>query len=106
MSKVTSLDHHRKRRRGAEMEMLADGSWRVARTYFLPDDEAKLLDEHEAEAERHGAEFYNFGWGNGDNFICSKTSKGVLTTTIDRKTMEVPHSWKSWQEFRAMLPQR
>jgi hypothetical protein len=96
MSEVTNLDHHRKRRRGAEMGILPDGSPGVVRTYFLPDDEAKLLDEHEAEAERHGAEFYNFGWASGDNFICSKTSKGVLATEIDRKTMEVSHSWKSW----------
>jgi hypothetical protein len=96
MSEVTNLDHHRKRRRGAEMGILPDGSLGVVRTYFLSDDEAKLLDEHEAEAERKGAEFYNFGKVTGEDYIHSKTSKGRLTTTIDRKTMEVSHSWKSW----------
>jgi hypothetical protein len=48
---------------------------------------------HQAEAERQGAEFYNFGKVVGDESISSTTSKGWLTTEIDRKTGEVSHHW-------------
>lgn len=51
------------------------------------DETAKGLDEqkalwvaHEQEAEREGAEFHNFGWGESEGSICSKTNKGKLQT--------------------------
>jgi hypothetical protein len=53
----------------------------------------KLIDEHNAEAERIGAEFYNFGWCTEENCITSKTSKGILSSTIDPETGEIWHDW-------------
>jgi hypothetical protein len=60
--------------------------------------EDKLLRSHEAEAERHKAEFYNYGQVSGENNIESKTSKGRLVTHIDPKTMEVRHRWFTYAE--------
>jgi hypothetical protein len=39
-----------------------------------------LCNAHVAEAERQGAEFYNFGWFQDDDCLCSKTDKGILST--------------------------
>jgi hypothetical protein len=60
--------------------------------------EDKLLRSHEAEAEKQQAEFYNFGQGTGENFIESKTSKGRLLTSVDPKTMEATHEWRTYAE--------
>ena len=59
-----------------------------------------MLKAHEAEAAKHGAEFYNFGWHSGQNCICSKTEKGILETRIHPATMKVRHHWTSWGEYR------
>jgi hypothetical protein len=53
----------------------------------------KLLRSHEAEADAHSAEFFNYGWVQGDNQICSKTSQGKLASQIDPTTMQVSHEW-------------
>jgi hypothetical protein len=53
----------------------------------------KMLRAHEAEARKQRARFHNYGWGQGENGICSKTSKGKLSTTINRETMHVSHEW-------------
>jgi hypothetical protein len=50
----------------------------------------------EAEAERQGAEFYNFGKGTTDCSVYSKTSKGHLVSDIDSRTMQVTHRWQSY----------
>jgi hypothetical protein len=54
----------------------------------------RLWNEHELEAERLGAEFYNYGWYQSETDACSKTSKGYLSSTIDPATMQVTHQWK------------
>jgi len=46
---------------------------------------------HEAEAERLGAEFWNYGQFTGDDEISSKTSLGILTTTWDAKAKAYKH---------------
>ena len=55
--------------------------------------EEKLLRSHEHEAAIQGADFFNYGWVQGGNGIASKTSRGILETTIDLETMEVRHVW-------------
>jgi hypothetical protein len=55
--------------------------------------EEKLLLEHEAEAEKHGAEFINYGAYSDLHEILSKTSKGKLASWIDPVTMQVGHEW-------------
>jgi hypothetical protein len=55
----------------------------------------KLLGEHEKEAKRNRAEFYNFGAGVGDYGIYSKTSKGGLESEIDPVTLRVTHEWSN-----------
>jgi hypothetical protein len=55
--------------------------------------EDKMLREHESEAKKRGARFYNYGWVLGRNRICSKTTHGYLTTCIDPTTMRVRHEW-------------
>src|SRR5262245_6446336 len=57
---------------------------------------SKLYEEQEAEAERQGAEFYNFGKGTTDCSVYSKTSKGHLVSDIDSRTMQVTHRWQSY----------
>lgn len=54
----------------------------------------KLIDEHEKEAKRKRAEIYNFGSGQSDTAIGSKTSKGWLESSIDPKTLRVTHNWQ------------
>jgi hypothetical protein len=51
-----------------------------------------LWEAHEKEAERAGAEFWNFGWGETEGSIASKTSRGVLTTTL--WGTEYRHDWE------------
>jgi hypothetical protein len=65
-----------------------------------PDDpaEEKLLREHEAEAARQGAEFSNYGWGQSDYGLASKTTAGVLDSQINPETMEVTHTWETYEE--------
>ena len=60
-------------------------------------EEDKLLRAHEAEAEKYGAEFYNYGWGTDTNCIESKTERGILKSRIDPSTMEVSHCWILWK---------
>jgi hypothetical protein len=62
------------------------------------DNATKACDAHEEEAEKRGAEFYNFGWSTGgfetDWFtIMSKTSHGKFWTSRHAKTGEVTHGW-------------
>ena len=52
-----------------------------------------LYSEHEREARRRGAEFYNFGWAQTDYGIASKTSRGILDSEIDPETLTVQHFW-------------
>jgi hypothetical protein len=52
-----------------------------------------LLRDHEAEAERHGAEFTNFGWCTDEHKIESKTNKAILVSTISLTTLAVRHKW-------------
>jgi hypothetical protein len=56
----------------------------------------KLLREHEAEADRQGAEFWNYGKVQSDRAWYSKTSKGYLDSSIDAHTTEVTHVWRPW----------
>lgn len=51
----------------------------------------RLVLEHLKQARRMNAEITNLGWGQGDNFIESKTTKGILTTTM--KWKECWHEW-------------
>lgn len=55
--------------------------------------ETILYKEHDREAARKRAEFFNQGWASGDYFIHSKTDKGKLYTEIDPDTLEVLHDW-------------
>jgi Protein of unknown function (DUF2695) len=65
-----------------------------------PEDPAqeRLLREHEAEADRRGAEFWNYGWGQSDYGLASKTTAGVLASQINPETMEVTHTWGTYEE--------
>jgi hypothetical protein len=60
----------------------------------------KLLFFHEKEADLRKAEFYNFGWYSGGDEqhddICSKTSRGYLSTRRHRKTGKVEHHWSGY----------
>ena len=60
--------------------------------------ENKLLRSHEAEADKQGAEFWNYGKGLAKNEIYSKTSRGHLESWIDPKTMEVRHRWTTYED--------
>ncbi len=53
----------------------------------------KLLTEHDKEAKRHHAEFYNYGAGQGWFEFYSKTSEGGLESHIDPQTGVVTHEW-------------
>ena len=52
-----------------------------------------LYSEHERAARRNHAEILNFGWGQTDYGIASKTSKGILDSEIDPETLRVQHFW-------------
>jgi hypothetical protein len=58
----------------------------------------KLHQAHEDEAARLGVEFTNFGWASDENGICSKTTKGILDSSINPNTMQVSHSWITYEE--------
>ena len=62
-----------------------------------PQNDPKVWEAHEEEANRLGAEFGNFGWSSGhygDWFvITSKTSLGRFSTSRHAKTGEVEHFW-------------
>jgi hypothetical protein len=58
----------------------------------------ELLRAHDDEAARLGVEFTNYGWASDENGICSKTTKGILDSTINPTTMRVAHSWITWEE--------
>jgi hypothetical protein len=71
----------------------------AAEEEFLAKAFSDACEQHQAEADRIGAEIYNFGWsssfGSGGCYIYSKTSRGFLDTTWIRETGEVTHSWSS-----------
>jgi hypothetical protein len=69
-----------------------EGGYATTRVRDLAED--ALLRSHEAEAVRVGAEFYNFGWGQDEHCICSKTTHGKLSSWIDPTTMQVSHEWR------------
>ncbi|HKD75908.1 MAG TPA: hypothetical protein VKB76_10445 [Ktedonobacterales bacterium] len=51
-----------------------------------------LLQAHDKEIERKGAEATNYGWVlDSPNGIASKTTKGILET--DRRSGAVKHTW-------------
>ena len=54
---------------------------------------------HTKEAESKKAEFHNMGWGTdgaGPRYsIASKTSMGVLTTSIDISDGRLRHEWQT-----------
>ena len=58
----------------------------------------KLLEEHGREAEKQGAEFYDFGWATNEHSIMSKTSRGCLHSEIDPDTMIVTHQWRPYDD--------
>ena len=60
--------------------------------------ENKLLRSHEAEANKQGAEFWNYGKGLAKNEIYSKTSRGHLESRINPNTMQVSHRWVTYEE--------
>jgi hypothetical protein len=61
--------------------------------------ELALYRQHEAEAARQNAEFYNLGWVQTDFDVCSKTSKGYLVSEVDPDTVEVTHNWIAFAEL-------
>ena len=57
---------------------------------------------HIEECERNGAEMYNCGWSEDEDDetfeLCSKTSKGILSTLLDKQTLEAIHTWDTHVE--------
>ena len=51
---------------------------------------------HDAEAERLGVEFWNYGWVTNEDEISSKTSLGILTTTWDAKAKSYKHDLEKY----------
>jgi hypothetical protein len=58
----------------------------------------KLARAHEDKAVELGVEFTNWGWGTDENGIVSKTTKGILSSSINPSTMEVHHQWTTFDE--------
>lgn len=58
--------------------------------------EDKLFTAHQEEADSQKAEIHNFGWGQSDYGICSKTSNGYLDSEINPETLEITHEWSSY----------
>jgi hypothetical protein len=56
-------------------------------------EDVRLWQAHEAEAQREGAEFYNYGWSTSPGGICSKTSAGRLESWISA-TGQILHEWR------------
>jgi hypothetical protein len=51
-----------------------------------------LYEEHESEVRRKGAKITNYGYATSDNGILSKTTHGMLDTTLD-KMGNINHAW-------------
>jgi hypothetical protein len=64
----------------------------------------KMLRAHEAEVADFAAEFYNYGWFQCSSVIESKTSRGILATEIDPKTMKVTHHWGQYPDLDQIDP--
>ncbi len=73
-----------------------DGSLLESLDSYAFVDRPECYDDHEAMIDAHEGEFYNFGWGQGDNFITSKTSVGVLHTEVDADG-NVAHLWLPYE---------
>jgi hypothetical protein len=58
----------------------------------------KLAPAHDDKAVELGVEFTNWGWATDENGICSKTTKGILDSSINPNTMQVSHSWITYEE--------
>jgi hypothetical protein len=58
----------------------------------------KLAQAHDDEAARLGVEFTNWGWVTDETGICSKTTKGILESSIDPNTLLVSHNWITYEE--------
>jgi len=56
----------------------------------------KLCQAHEAEAEKRGTEFWNYGCGSAEHRIESKTDKAKLYSTINPTTLVVTHEWEPY----------
>jgi len=59
--------------------------------------EDTLVDSHTKEAKRKKAKINNLGWWQEEDVICSKTSKGYLTSEINIKTLKVKHRWENYE---------
>jgi len=57
-------------------------------------EDIRLWQAHEAEAQREGAEFYNYGWSPGGT--SSKTSAGYLESWISA-TGQIMHEWTPYR---------
>jgi len=60
------------------------------RSYYA---KPKLFEAHNKEAKRRKARFYNYGWGQTDTGMVSKTNQGILGSEIDLDTFKVTHEW-------------
>lgn len=52
-----------------------------------------LETKHMEEIDEKGANATNLGWFTSDTEIQSKTTQGILTSTIDPRTGNVRHEW-------------
>ena len=59
-------------------------------------EDIRLWQAHEAEAQREGAEFYNYGWSTSPGGISSKTSAGYLESWISA-TGQIMHEWTPYR---------
>jgi len=50
-----------------------------------------VLKEHDKELKRKKATAYNYGWGQTEDGIASKTDRGILST--DYHNGRIEHSW-------------
>jgi hypothetical protein len=57
----------------------------------------KLEDAHQEDADELGVEILNFGWGQSDYGICSKTTGGYLSTEIDPETLETESELEEYE---------
>jgi len=58
--------------------------------------EQKLVTAHQKEADKQNIKIVNFGWSQTEYAICSKTSKGYLTSEIDSNTLEITHNMEKY----------
>jgi hypothetical protein len=58
----------------------------------------KLAQAHDDEAARLGVKFTNWGWVTVETGICSKTTKGILESSIDPNSLLVSHNWITYEE--------